>query len=158
MKKIFLTIALGLCACAMMAVPPSKKGAVSVRTVKNERVVTPPAPAPVPAPTPAPAHPKYVVKRATSQQVTDIVRVLKKEISSSRKLDIAKLCVTLCPVSVDGLAKMGETFSFDSDRLEFYKFAYDYCPDNERYLFLKDTFNSSSYSRNFVDFVAKMQR
>ena len=50
MKKIFLTIALGLCACAMMAVPPSKKGAVSVRTVRSERVVPPPPP----------VHPQHV--------------------------------------------------------------------------------------------------
>ncbi|MDD6357174.1 MAG: DUF4476 domain-containing protein [Bacteroidales bacterium] len=147
MKKIFLTIVLGLCACAMMAVPPSKKGAVSVRTVRSERVVPPPPS----------VHPQHV-RIATPQQVNEMVRVLKKLSFDDNRMEVAKLCVMLCPIATADLAKMASTFTFDSNRLAFYKFAYDYCPDKERYLMLKDSFKFSSDSREFVNFVAKMQQ
>ena len=145
MKKIFLTIVFGLSVSAAMAVSPSRQGAVSVRTVKSGKVM-PPA-----------ASPK-ILNRATSQQVAEIVRVLNKEISDSRRVDVAKLCVMLCPIATADLAKMARTFSFDSNRLDFYKYAYGYCPDREKFLLLKDSFRSSSYSREFVNYLAKMQQ
>ena len=147
MKKIFLTIAFTLGVCTMMAVPPSKQGTVSVRTVKSERVA-PPSP---------PTHPQHV-KTATPKEVNEMVRVLKKLSFDDNRMEVAKLCVMLRPVTVADLARMASTFTFDSNRLAFYKFAYEYCPDKERYVMLKDSFRLSSDQRAFVNFVAKMQQ
>lgn len=79
------------------------------------------------------------------EQLDNIVRVLKKESFDSGRLEVAKLCVTLCPISVFGLAKMADVFSFESNRLEFLKFAYEYCPDRENYGKLE---SSLSFSNN----------
>lgn len=91
-------------------------------------------------PMPGPGHAHNPMLRVASpDQVDEIVRHLNEEKFDDRRMEIAKLCVYICPVSVWGLARMAETFSFDDRRLDFLLYAYDYCPDRENYYQLRSS-------------------
>lgn len=78
---------------------------------------------------------------ATKEQMDDVVSFLKKQSFDDEKLAAAKLCVGLVPIPTIGLLRMAKQFSFDKARLEFVKYAYDYCPDRESYYILRDCFD-----------------
>lgn len=115
-----------------------------------------------PAPIQRNGEPRHTVinhdehKRVISQeQLDNIVRVLKKESFDSSRLEVAKLCVTLCPITTQGLKRMADVISFESNRLEFLKFAYEFCPDKENYDRLEKCLNSSSNRHALKDHIKK---
>lgn len=85
--------------------------------------------------------PFYVASR---EQIDDIVACLKDIPFDDKKLSVAKLCVTLCPIDVRGLGQIAKVFAFDDARLEFLKFAYYFCPDPQNYLDLCDVMTFST--------------
>ena len=104
----------------------------------------PPAPAAVPVPRPHAA----AVPLATPAQVDAMVRVLRQERSELRRLETAQRYVRLYAVRTADLARLAAVFAFDSDRLEFLKYAYAHCPDRQHYSRLRTAFTfQTGYKR-----------
>ncbi|MBQ2540931.1 MAG: DUF4476 domain-containing protein [Paludibacteraceae bacterium] len=81
-----------------------------------------------------------------AQRMEMVLRVLKDQSFDDKRLEVAKLCVSLGAFCTSDLAQVAETFSFDDRRLEFLRFAYPYCLDPENYFMLKKSF---SFESNF---------
>jgi len=107
---------------------------------------------------PQPHHRHRRVPCATSEQMGLVMSTLKKQSFDDQKLEISKLCVSLGTFCVSDLSRMAEVFSFDDNRLEFLKFAYDYCSDPENYPMLKDSFSFSSNYDKLMEYVYPAMR
>lgn len=87
---------------------------------------TPPPPAPAP------------VKVATPEQLQWALQVLDKQSYDDKRMEVAKLCVVLCPFPVKDLARMVDRFTMEDNKVKFLTFAHHYCPDPENYYRLRD--------------------
>lgn len=118
-------------------------------------------PAPAPAPQgvlyPIPVVPDYIAP-ASKEQVAEIVRVVKKTSFDDDKCDIAKLCVMLRPVFAKDLRSIAKLFSFDSAKVEFLSYAYQFCPDKENYTIVLDALSFSSSKDKIIDLINKHLR
>lgn len=83
---------------------------------------------------------------ASHDQVAMSLRVIEDQSFDDKKLEIAKLCVTLAPFEVRDLASIAAKFSFDDSRKAFLIYAYRTCCDPENYYYLRDVF---SFRSNF---------
>lgn len=81
---------------------------------------------------------------ATPEQQSMTLQVVSNQSLDDKKLEIAKLAVTLGHFCTDDLARIASLFSFDDSRLAFLLYAYDYCEDPQRYPSLRDVFNFRS--------------
>lgn len=72
------------------------------------------------------------------------VQVIGQQSFDDKKLEIAKLAVTLGHFCTDDLARVAALFSFDDSRLAFLLYAYDYCEDPQHYPSLRDVFSFQS--------------
>ena len=85
------------------------------------------------------------IECASREQMNMTMHVLGQQSFDDKKLEIAKLCVTLGHFCVEDLARMAATFSFDENRLHFLTYAYDYCEDPQNYYALRDSFSFRSH-------------
>ena len=93
------------------------------------------------------------VQIATEDQLQWALRILETQSFDEKRLEIAKLCVVLCPFTVRDLGRMAETFAMESNKLDFLKFAYRYCPDPENYPRLRDVLRFRSDFDTLMDTV-----
>ena len=82
-----------------------------------------------------------------------VMKTLEKQAFDDQRLEIAELCVALGTFCVRDLQRMAAVFSFDDKRLEFLKFAYDYCSDRENYPMLRDAFTFSSNYDKLLEYI-----
>lgn len=85
-----------------------------------------------PAPAPAP------VQFANAEQLQLALQVLDKQSYDDKRMEVAKLCVVLCPFPVRDLARMASRFTMEDNKVKFLTFAHRYCPDSENYYTLRD--------------------
>lgn len=90
-----------------------------------------------PAPAPAP-----IVASAEQQQWA--VQMIQKQSYDDKRMEVAKLCVVLCPFTVRDLARMAGCFTMEDRKVDFLIFAYKYCPDPENYYMLRDVLRYKS--------------
>ena len=81
---------------------------------------------------------------ATNEQLSMTLQVVGQQSFDDKKLEIAKLAVTLGHFCTDDLARVASVFSFDDSRLAFLLYAYDYCEDPQNYPSLRDVFSFQS--------------
>ena len=83
-----------------------------------------------------------------------ICRQLNEEKFSENKMLLAKeLIVKYAPFYSEQIAKMGDMFSFDKDRLEFFRYAYRYCADPEHYRDLAKMLKFDSNQKELLNFI-----
>lgn len=66
------------------------------------------------------------------------MQVIEKQSYDDKRMEVAKLCVVLCPFPVRDLAKMADCFTMEDRKVDFLIFAHPYCPDKENYYQLRD--------------------
>lgn len=94
-------------------------------------------------------HPEVrYVERSTPEQLAMVLRVMDGQSFDDKKLEVAKLSVTLGHFCVHDMVQMASRFSFDDKRKEFFIYAYPYCVDRENYFLIKD---AMSFRSNFDD-------
>ena len=91
---------------------------------------------------PRPGHggPARHVVCATPEQLSMTIQVVGNQSFDEKKLEIAKLAVTLGHFCTDDLARVAQLFSFDENRLAFLLYAHAYCEDPQNYPSLRDVF------------------
>ena len=97
-----------------------------------------------PAPAPAPAP----VRVANAEQLQMALQILDKQSYDDKRMEVARLCVVLCPFPVRDLSRMASRFTMEDRKVDFLKFAYRYCPDPENYYLLREVLRyHSDYDR-----------
>ena len=126
MKKVFFLLTASLLTLNMMAQPPHHhepgRGHGHGHNHATERYIT----------------------CATPEQMTMTLQVIGQQSFDDKKLEIAKLAVTLGHFCTDDLARIATLFSFDDSRLTFLLYAHEYCEDPQNYPALRDVFTFQS--------------
>lgn len=84
---------------------------------------------------PAPA-PKPMV--ANAEQLQWALQIIEKQSYDDKRMEVAKLCVVLCPFQVRDLARMVGCFTMEDRKVDFLIFAHHYCVDKENYYMFRD--------------------
>lgn len=74
------------------------------------------------------------------------IDILKKESFDNTRMAMAKDYISRQYLRSDQIKQIMKTMTFDSNRLELAKYAYEYCLDPQNYVLLRDVF---SFSTNF---------
>lgn len=70
---------------------------------------------------------------ATQDQVNEILKYIKTFSFDSEKLKAAKVCISICPIAAADIASILNSLTFNDAKIDFAKFAFEYCPDKENY-------------------------
>lgn len=83
----------------------------------------------------------------------DACQIISNESFDSSKLSLAKQVVSTNPMTASQILGICKLFSFESNKLEFAKFAYGFCVDPNKYFLLNDAFNYESSKRELNEFI-----
>ena len=81
---------------------------------------------------------------ATPEQLSMTLQVVGEQSFDDKKLQIAKLAVTLGHFCTNDLSRIAALFSFDDNRLTFLLYAHAYCEDPQNYPYLQEAFTFRS--------------
>ena len=82
---------------------------------------------------------------------------IKKQTFEDTRLKTAKQVITANCLNVDQIMLIAKTFTFEDNKLEFAKFAYDYCIEPRNYFKLNGIFTFSSNVDELSDYVQSRQ-
>lgn len=85
------------------------------------------------------------------------IATLKKQNFEDARLKTAKQIVTANCMSVDQIIQIANLFNFEDNKLDFAKYAYDYCIEPRNYFKLNGIFNFSSNAEELSDYVQNRQ-
>lgn len=108
---------------------------------------TPPTP---PAP-PVPSGPVAV----DDAKLQEMIAIIDREMTDNGKVSKAKSITKKHFFTSAQIVKVCKLLTFDSYKLEYAKFAYDYCVDKSNYYLVSDAFQFSSYSKELDDYIDK---
>ena len=80
-------------------------------------------------------------------------RILAKKPFDSHRLESAKQIVQDNWMTTKQIASICELFTYDSNKLEFAKFAYHFCVDRQKYFMLDEVFTYSSSKEELATYV-----
>ena len=80
-------------------------------------------------------------------------QTIARESFDDSKLDLAKQIISRNPMTVDQIVGICRLFSFESNKLEFAKFAYAFCVEKNKYFMLNDVFSYESSKRELNDYI-----
>lgn len=118
---------------------------VNLKTSKTDPEVVPPTP-----PTPPTPHVPYAMNPEDYQAAYNMIS---DESFDSSKLDLAKQVITLNPMSSNQILGICKLFSFESNKLEFAKYAYEFCVDRNMYFMLNEAFTYESSKRELSEYI-----
>ncbi|MCQ2280151.1 MAG: DUF4476 domain-containing protein [Bacteroidales bacterium] len=114
------------------------------RDSRVEVVVVNPTPQPTPPPAPAfCSEPDFLAAKS----------LIAAEKFESNKLDLAKQVVRSEIMTTNQLVEIARLFTYESSKLEFLKFAYDYCYDKNKYYTVNSVFTYSSSKDEMNEFL-----
>ena len=120
---------------------------MDLKTGQTEPSVVPPVP---------PTPPVPVIPYAMNPQDYDeAYQLISKESFDSSKLTLAEQVVSTNPMSASQILGICKLFSFESNKLEFAKYAYEYCVDRNKYFLLNEAFTYESSKRELSEFIKK---
>jgi hypothetical protein len=82
---------------------------------------------------------------------------IKNQSFEDTRLKTAKQVITANCLNVDQIIQIANTFSFEDNKLEFAKFAYDFCIEPRNYFKLNEIFSFSSNVDELSDYVQSRQ-
>jgi len=90
---------------------------------------------------------------SNDQAFLQFLGMIDDEAFDSSKLDLAKSYVNKTNVSAQQITDISKRFTFDSNRLDWTKYAYSKCYDKANYFLLKSTFTFSSNYSALEDYI-----
>lgn len=88
-----------------------------------------------------------------SRDYDEAYQLISKESFDSSKLTVAKQIISSNPMTARQIADICKLFSFESNKLEFAKFAYGFCADPNRYYLMNEVFTYESSKRELDEFI-----
>lgn len=89
----------------------------------------------------------------TPQDYEDAYQVISNELFDSSKLIVAKQVISANPMTASQILGICKLFSFESNKLEFAKFAYANCVDQNKYYLLNEAFSYESSKRELNNYI-----
>lgn len=80
--------------------------------------------------------------------------LVKKESFEDTKMKIAQQFTSRNCLSLDQVKEIAQLFTFEDNKLEYAKYAYDYCLEKNNYYQLNDIFTFSSTKDKLNDFLS----
>lgn len=80
-------------------------------------------------------------------------QLISKESFDSSKLNVAKQVASSNPMNANQILEICKLFSFESNKLDFAKYAYYSCVDKNRYFLLNEAFSYESSKRELDEFI-----
>ncbi len=121
---------------------------MDLKTNQTEPTVVPPAP-PVPPTPPTPQVP-HAMRSDDYQVAYDMIA---DESFDSSKLGLAKQVIDSNPMSASQIVGICKLFSFESNKLEFAKYAYEFCVDRNKYFLLNEVFTYESSKHELSEYI-----
>ena len=87
------------------------------------------------------------------QDFEEAYQLIKKESFDSSRLTLAKQVVTSNPMNTNQILDICKLFDFESNKLEFAKFAYLRCTDKNKYYLLNEAFSFDSSKRELDEYI-----
>ena len=87
------------------------------------------------------------------QDYDEAYQVISSESFDSSKITVAKQVISSNPMTASQILGICQLFSFESNKLEFAKFAYAYCVDQNKYYLLNEAFSYESSKRELNNFL-----
>lgn len=85
----------------------------------------------------------------------DVLRLIKKEAFETTKMTIAKQVSDNNLLSIQQIIKICKMFSFDSNKLEFAKYAYKSCIEKDKYYLVYDVFSYKSSKEKLDKYISE---
>ncbi len=95
---------------------------------------------------------------ATPEEVARMVSQLKSETFDDSRSELAQAMVTSKLVSTADIKRMLATFTFEDNKLDFAKFAYEYVADPENYFQVASGFTFAANKKTLLDYIKANQR
>lgn len=93
----------------------------------------------------------------TSANFNAALATIRKQSFEDTQLKTAKQVITANCLNVDQIIQIANTFNFEDNKLEFAKYAYDYCIEPRNYFKLNGIFSFSSNVDELSDYVQSRQ-
>lgn len=93
----------------------------------------------------------------TSGNFSAALATIKKQSFEDTRLKTAKQVITANCLNVDQIIQIANTFNFEENKLEFSKYAYDYCIEPKNYFKLNGIFSFSTNVDELSDYVQSRQ-
>ena len=87
------------------------------------------------------------------QDYDEAYQVISSESFDSSKMTVAKQVISSNPMTASQILGICQLFSFESNKLEFAKFAYAFCVDQNKYYLLNEAFSYESSKRELNNFL-----
>ncbi|MBR1990923.1 MAG: DUF4476 domain-containing protein [Bacteroidales bacterium] len=121
----------------------------------NPTPLPPPQQQPVivemPVPEPAPAMP--VPQACSPEKFSQIKNMVSQQAFEDDKMGVAKQATRNTFLSVNQIIEIAKLFSFEDNRLDYLKFAYDHCFDRENYYLANSVLTYKSSKEELNDFL-----
>lgn len=118
----------------------------------------PPAPQPAPpapAPQPAPAVVPPMPMPCSPEELATAKRAIQEQTFENDKFTVAKQVVKSGRMTAEQLAEIAHLFDFERTKLDFLKYAYDYCFNPDQYYVVNSVFDFSSSVRELNKYIEK---
>lgn len=89
----------------------------------------------------------------SQRDYNEAYQLITNESFDSSKLSLAKQIISSNPMSASQIANICKLFSFESNKLDFAKYAYGYCVDRNRYYLINEAFSYESSKRELDEFI-----
>lgn len=109
----------------------------------NQNTPPPPPPPPVPAGPSAPSNEKFA----------EMKKIIDAEISDYQKVEKAKSIMKKNFLTTKQIGEICKLMDFDNYKLDYAKFAYDFCIDKNNYYELSSVFSFQSYGSDLDKFI-----
>lgn len=87
------------------------------------------------------------------QDYEEAYQLISDESFDNTKLTLAKQVIESNPMSASQIVGICKLFSFENNKLEFAKFAYNYCADQNKYYLLNEAFTYESSKRELDEYI-----
>lgn len=106
------------------------------------------------APAPRGCRNRYAM---SGTDFNNALQTVKKQSFDDTRLKVAKQVATSNCLSVQQIKQLASELSFEEGKLDFAKFAYDYCIDTKNYFNLNDIFSFSSSVDELTNYISNKQ-
>lgn len=113
---------------------------------------TPPTPHVGPGQPPVP-EPVHMEMGMNPRDFDEAMALLSKETFDDTRLATAKQIIANNPMTVNQIAQICRLFTYESNRLEWAKFAYPYCVDKNKYYMLNEVFTYDSSKQELNEYI-----
>lgn len=95
----------------------------------------------------------YTAKGMNSRDYDEVVRIISKEVFDEKRLNTAKRVISVNSMNTRQILNICNLFSYETNRLEFAKFAFSHCVDPNKFYLIDEVFLYESSKEELHEFI-----